>query len=291
MAPLSTTAQALLERLSFLGHAPVPDGLLDIHTHDAPAEDLRGAMAELTARGFVSPGAGGHFPRPDNFAPLGREASRTSRQHMIAALRWLDQAFDRDPRDPAHWPWLEPLMRHALFVSARAGAAGVMVPTIRLMNELALLHDVKGLLADAEMIYRRVLTLNEAHAGPDDPAVAVSLSNLGGLLYRTGDLAEVEALFRRALAIEEQAHGPEHAGVAHCLNNLADLLRGTSRLEDARGLLHRAMVILTRQRHRTGQPSHAFPVIGASIGGIMEWFHGSREQAVARLTSSREPHI
>ena len=77
MAPLSTAAQALLERLSFLGHAPVPDGLLDIHTPDAPAEDLRGAMAELTARGFVSPGAGGHFPRPTISPPwAGKPAAR-----------------------------------------------------------------------------------------------------------------------------------------------------------------------------------------------------------------------
>ena len=60
--------------------------------------------------------------------------------------------------------------------------------------------------------------------GPEHPATALSLNNLGALLDSQGQLAS-PALFVRALAIREKVLGPEHPDTARSLNNLGYLLQ------------------------------------------------------------------
>ena len=51
---LSEAGRHLLERLAFLAPDPVPMFLLDVAVPDAEAEDLRGALTDLTAVSLAS---------------------------------------------------------------------------------------------------------------------------------------------------------------------------------------------------------------------------------------------
>lgn len=68
-------------------------------------------------------------------------------------------------------------------------------------GNLALLLKDTGRLSDAEPLYRRALTIDEASVGKSHPTVATRLNNLAQLLWATNRLGEAEPLMRRALAI------------------------------------------------------------------------------------------
>jgi Tfp pilus assembly protein PilF len=59
--------------------------------------------------------------------------------------------------------------------------------------------------------------------GPQHPATATSLNNLGYLLQAMGDLAAARPYYERALAITEQVLGPDHPHTHIVRDNLATL--------------------------------------------------------------------
>jgi tetratricopeptide (TPR) repeat protein len=100
-----------------------------------------------------------------------------------------------------------------------------------------------GNFAEAEVLLRRALALDERSCGLNHPNVATCLNNLAALLQDTNRSPEAEMLYRRALAIDEQSFGANDPKVATCLNNLAALLHGTNRLREAEVLYRRALAI------------------------------------------------
>jgi tetratricopeptide (TPR) repeat protein len=90
-----------------------------------------------------------------------------------------------------------------LVVTEHADAAGITVPTSRLMNQLSQYLRTRCQFPEAERLCRRALAIDEASCGPDHPNVARVLNNLARLLQDRNRLDEAEPLFRRALAIDE----------------------------------------------------------------------------------------
>jgi tetratricopeptide (TPR) repeat protein len=86
----------------------------------------------------------------------------------------------------------------------------------------------------------------EKAAGPEHPAVATLLNNLGQVAKVTGRYAEAEPLIRRSLAIREKVLGQDHPDVARSLNNMADLYERQNRYADAEPLYRRALSIRER---------------------------------------------
>jgi tetratricopeptide (TPR) repeat protein len=101
-------------------------------------------------------------------------------------------------------------------------------------------------LDEAELHYRRALSIDEQRLGPDHPAVARDLSNLGSLLQAMNRLDEAEPLYRRAAVIDERIYGPDHPKVARHLHNLADLLGVANRADEAEPLMRRVLEIMLR---------------------------------------------
>ncbi|MBN2314508.1 MAG: tetratricopeptide repeat protein [Sedimentisphaerales bacterium] len=95
----------------------------------------------------------------------------------------------------------------------------------------------------AEPHFRRALELNKASLDPNDPNIAITMSNLAQLLQDTSRLAEAESFLEQALEIMETSYGPNHPRVAVALNNLATLFYDTNRLADAERLFCRALTI------------------------------------------------
>ena len=87
------------------------------------------------------------------------------------------------------------------------------------------------------------MAIYEKAAGPEHPAVATLLNNLGQVDKVQGRYAEAEPLIKRSLAIREKVLGPDHPDVARSLNNLADLYERQGRYADAEPLYQRAVTI------------------------------------------------
>ena len=83
----------------------------------------------------------------------------------------------------------------------------------------------------------------EQALGPDHPAVARSLENLGSLYSDRGRHGDAVALYQRAITILERAHGPDYADIARELNNIAEIYCKQGRYGEAEPLSKRALAI------------------------------------------------
>jgi tetratricopeptide (TPR) repeat protein len=155
---------------------------------------------------------------------------------------WIPE--EPDCFDVRSWPTIfVPGQAHMASVIHHAEKAKISSPTTRVMICLAGYLDTRASHAEAEPLYRRALTINEASYGSDHPEVAIALNNLAELLRETNRLAEAEPLMRRALAIDEASFGQDHPKVSIRLNNLALILQDTNRLAEAEPLMRRALAI------------------------------------------------
>jgi tetratricopeptide (TPR) repeat protein len=80
-------------------------------------------------------------------------------------------------------------------------------------------------LDDAELLFRRSLTIREKALGPHHRDVGIALNNLAESCRAQGRFAEAEPLYKRSHAIFEKALGPDHPSVGTALDNLAELYR------------------------------------------------------------------
>jgi hypothetical protein len=243
---LSPAGKSLLERLAFLAPDPVPEFLLDVAVPNAPEQDMREALADLTAYSLVT-----RDPVLPRFSVhrLVLDVTRrgldpdAARIVLEQALGWVNAAFTGDPQDVRTWPRLDPLAEYAEAVALAAREQGIADPTARLMGALGTLFQGKARYDRTERMKRGALALIEASRGKDHPDLAIRLNNLALLLQATNRLGEAEPLMRRALAIDEASYGAEHPNVARDLNNLALLLQDTNRLGEAEPLMRRALAI------------------------------------------------
>jgi len=161
-----------------------------------------------------------------------------------AALAVVNAIFPQESYDVRTWPMCAKWVAHALYVtSLRHSATLSPRDTSRLLNQVGLYLKNRVDYAQAELLYRRALEIDEATLGANHPEVASRLNNLALLLQDTNRLSEAERLMRRALGIDEANFGPNHPSIAVRLNNLALLLQETNRLSEAEPLMRRALGI------------------------------------------------
>jgi hypothetical protein len=81
---------------------------------------------------------------------------------------------------------------------------------------------------EAELLYRRALSIRERSFGKEHPDVAIDLNNLASLLQDTNRMAEAEPLYRRALSIMTnytRITGQHHTFLKTVTDNYTDLLQ------------------------------------------------------------------
>ena len=136
----------------------------------------------------------------------------------------------------------EPLYRQALAINQKA--LGPEHPdTANSLNNLAMVLEAQGRLAEAEPLYRQALAIYQKTLRPEHLTTANSLNNLSTLLQAQGRLAEAEPLLRQALAITQKALGSGHPTTATSLNNLASLLQDQGHFAEAELLYRQALAI------------------------------------------------
>ena len=120
---------------------------------------------------------------------------------------------------------------------------------------------------EAELLFRRALTIHGESFGSDHPVSASTLNALANVLQHTGRYSEAEHLIRQALVIDEARLGPFHPDVANRLHNLGLFLLQSSRAHDSRlfladsdreseveSLLRRSLCILAKSSADAGHP-------------------------------------
>jgi tetratricopeptide (TPR) repeat protein len=272
VAQLSEGGRRLLERLAWLAPEKLPEALIDVPIPGAEAENLRNAFDDLAAYSLVTRDAEEPFflvHRLVQDVTRRSLAGEARRRSLVEALGWLDAGFSGNPSDVRNWPTLDPLAPHARTVTAHADAASIADPTGRLMSKVGVLLRAKVLIAEAEPLYRRTLSIAENSLGLDHPTVAIRLNNLAQLLQATNRLDEAEPLMRRALAISEENLGPDYPTVAIRLNNLAGLLHATNRIDEAEPLMRRALAI----DEKSFGPDH--PTVATRLNNLAALLQGT----------------
>ena len=122
----------------------------------------------------------------------------------------------------------------------------------KLMNTMGFVYQSLGLYNPAQTLLEKALETRIKTLGPEDPAVAETLSNLGTVVWRKGDFARAKALQEQALAIREKRLGPESKEVASSLHNLGTLNYTQGNYAEARRLLERSLAI----REKVLGPEH-----------------------------------
>lgn len=115
------------------------------------------------------------------------------------------------------------------------------------LGQLAEIYRIQLKFAEAELVLKRVLEVDEKAFGPKHPNVAFGLNNLASNYRVRGKYEEAEALLKRALNILEESMGPEHALVGNILEHYAHLLHKMGRSVEAEKLESRFQVIFSAQ--------------------------------------------
>ena len=115
-----------------------------------------------------------------------------------------------------------------------------LVPALR---HLASIQLDRGRFAEAERLYREVLTILDAHGIYLDPERASTLNDLAVLLEAEGKTEGVEALYEEALAIARRLLGNEHTEIAGFLGNKGSWLAKHGRYPEAAACLEEALAI------------------------------------------------
>jgi CHAT domain-containing protein/tetratricopeptide (TPR) repeat protein len=95
--------------------------------------------------------------------------------------------------------------------------------------------------ADAVVLGRQALAIEEATSGPEHPEVAGTLGLIAGWLSEQDKFAEAEPLLKRSLAIFEKSLGAGHPLTASAANSLAANYQAQGRFADAQPIYQRTL--------------------------------------------------
>jgi tetratricopeptide (TPR) repeat protein len=177
-------------------------------------------------------------------APGGIGIGPDGPQARDTALKWLDGAVPQAPgSDVAAWPFLRALIPHAEAVASRYAAGEEPLALYRVLNQIALFHQVQGAYQDALGLRSGCLDIARRLYGDGHRITAVSLGNLAATYSALGQHADALPLKQRDLAIIQTALGPHHPDTARCLGNLGRTYSDLGRPADALPLDQRALAI------------------------------------------------
>jgi ankyrin repeat protein/tetratricopeptide (TPR) repeat protein len=127
----------------------------------------------------------------------------------------------------------------------------------RTLSFLARLYHDQGRYGNAEVLYKRVLAIEEKTLESDHPGLSTTLNALAENYYAQGRYAEAEPLFQRALAIREEVMNPENESLARTLSNLALVYAAQGKFAKAEPLFQRALAITKKKKRSLRNPTLA----------------------------------
>ncbi|MCI0538755.1 MAG: tetratricopeptide repeat protein [Verrucomicrobiales bacterium] len=166
-----------------------------------------------------------------------RERKRGKDSHeLLPDLINLSSVVD----DLGYFDKADGLLRRALAISRahkrKADTASVLHAQGNLLFEL-------GDFAEAEIIVKDALAIEEEIYGADSAKIILSLVSLANIVAELGRREENSALLRRAVRISEQALGKKHTTLADLLNSLGLAYQAEGKFEEASSYFKQARKI------------------------------------------------
>lgn len=282
--PAADLARSLFHGMACLAPGePIPEALIcGLLAAGEPARAASGALlgaaiSQLTELGLVS-----------------AEAQRTFRLHRLlrvfvrgqmagsleAIQAGVEQALCAEAerlnarRDPAALREWQAHLRYLADTAAPRSDARSADLSHALAEHLYQVADYRGACA----YFARALSARSAALGPDHPATARSLTQLGKALHYCGDAEQARRRLEQALAIQRAALG-DHNDTATTLNHLGFLLQLQGQPEGARKCHTEAL------RIRRGLLGDSHPAIADSLSNLayIDYLSGDLDAAQRRL--------
>jgi len=242
----SSTAQAVLQSLSFFGPLPVPRRLLrkiiDIPLENVLGDPLDAAIGELAGKlSLIELDADNDPWTTRLISAFVRETTDTPANLFESVCNAVvaEMARVTDESDIAFHGQLEKIAHQAeLLISSDAIKTG---QALDLTNYLCLHHWKRGRFGIAKKHARKAVDISVRHFVPGHPRIATSLSNLGEVLRNLGELKAARDLLQKAMESDERSFEPGHPIIAIRQSILAVVLQELGELEAARDLLRKAL--------------------------------------------------
>lgn len=107
----------------------------------------------------------------------------------------------------------------------------------------AFISNGRGASEETRRVAEAVLLSRQAYSGPDQPATAPSLLNLGDVLIEAADLDNGVALLRRGVGALERAEPTDEQALGLALDRLGDALTRSQQHDEAAMVLRRSLLI------------------------------------------------
>jgi len=118
------------------------------------------------------------------------------------------------------------------------------------LNNMSMLLQDQGKLAEAEPLRRKTLEIGRRILGEEHPNTLAFINNMGSLLEAQGKLDQAEQYYKEALEKRRRLLGEEHPDTLTSQNNLGVVLQSQGKLEQAEPLFVEA---LDRRRRLLGE--------------------------------------
>ncbi|MFQ5748778.1 MAG: tetratricopeptide repeat protein [Planctomycetota bacterium] len=198
---------------------------------------------------------------------LMEEAPGENELSLADTLHWLGIGLRRMGDHPGS------LAAHEQALAIRTRLLGPdALDTLASRNARALTLYQSGHLEEAQKEYQALLdretTLLDDMPSEDKRVsqvhekIAMTLNNLGGIAFASGDTVEAEDAIRKALAIQKSVYGPEHPKVATNLNNLGMIQQAAGDLDGAEKSHREAL----EMRRKLLGPDH--PHVAGSLNNL-----------------------
>ncbi|MDR3615852.1 MAG: tetratricopeptide repeat protein [Candidatus Obscuribacterales bacterium] len=121
-----------------------------------------------------------------------------------------------------------------------------------------------GMLEDAESTFKEVLRFDQIHTGQHGYDVAIDMSELAMLYFKTGGLGQAESLLKEALRTLERLQAPTAPAHVEALKNLGIVQCREGHLDDAEKCLNRAICLCSD----FGSDNQLYPKILAAMSAL-----------------------
>jgi hypothetical protein len=134
-------------------------------------------------------------------------------------------------------------------------------------------------LQSAEQSLREALQIRERFFGMHHALTAISLNDLGLVLYQTGRYDAALESYQEALPIEREIYGPEHPEVATILNNIGRAKLMAGQVSEAEPLLRQSLSMTEKFEGDT----HADLVSPLNSLAMIDAYHDRLDAAVLEI--------
>lgn len=174
---------------------------------------------------------------------LEKEALGEEHGHVANTLRFLADAAGRIGYSREALEWRRQQMEVLDAAIARNKSSNFWGKDVRNLQSLATTMMESKREEEAEQLFRQMVEVSEAEAGPDDESVGYALHSLGVCIRRRGRFLEAEELLAKSLSIRMATLGPDSAATAYTLHNLGMCIKQAGRFEEASKHLSMALKI------------------------------------------------